>query len=77
MLNPYFQLIARTIHDFKGNWYLFLTHSVVFGIKRDPAISNNLDDFDIPWADKYKNLGHILYRDVDLKKVIFLSHFLN
>ena len=57
------------------------TKCVAFGTKQDPVISIKLNNFDIPWADQYKHLGHILYRDgslnhdVDFKKRLFIGSF--
>ena len=59
----------------------FKTKCVAFGIKQESAISVKLNNFDIPWADQDKHLGHILYRDgslkhdVDFKKRLFISSF--
>ena len=57
------------------------TKCLAFGIKNDPPFSIKLDDFNIPWCNKYKHLGHVLYKDgslkydVDLKKRIFIGTF--
>ena len=57
------------------------TKCLAFGLKRDPQMSIKLDDFNIPWCDTYKHLGHTLYRDgslkldVDLKKRSFIGTF--
>ena len=54
---------------------------MAFGLKHDPSVYIKLNDFDIPWCDSYKHLGHILYRsgslklDVDLKKRSFIGTF--
>ena len=57
------------------------TKCLAFGIKHDPLVSIRLNDFNIPWCDNYKHLGHTLYRDgslkldVDLKKRSFIGQF--
>ena len=57
------------------------TKCLAFWIKNDPPFSIKLDDFNIPWCNKYKHLGHVLYKDgslkydVDLKKRIFIGTF--
>ena len=55
---------------------------MAFGLKHDPSVCLKLNDFDIPWCDSYKHLGHTLYRDgslkldVDIKKRAFIGTFL-
>ena len=44
------------------------TECVAFGTKRDASFCIKLSDFEIPWADMYKHLGHILYRDGSLNR---------
>ena len=57
------------------------TKCLAFGIKKDPPFSIKMENFDIPWCNKYKHLGHVLYKDgslkydVDLKKRIFIGTF--
>ena len=57
------------------------TKCLAFGLKHDPLFSITLNDFEIPWCDNYKHLGHVLYRDgslkldVDLKKRSFIGTF--
>ena len=57
------------------------TKCLAFGTKRDPASFIKMNDFNIPWCDSYKHLGHVFYRDgslkrdVDLKKRIFIGTF--
>ena len=57
------------------------TKCLAFGTKNDPLTFIKLNDFNIPWCDKYKHLGHMFYRDgslnldVDLKKRIFIGTF--
>ena len=59
------------------------TKCLAFGIKKDPPFSIKMENFDIPWCNKYKHLGHVFYKDgslkydVDLKKRIFIGTFLN
>ena len=43
------------------------TKCLAFGLKHDPSVCLKLNDFNIPWCDSYKHLGHTLYRDGSLK----------
>ena len=57
------------------------TKCVAFGSKRNPFINIKFNDFDIPWANSYKHLGHILYKDgslshdVEFKRKAFIGSF--
>ena len=57
------------------------TKCLAFGSKYDPAVFIKLDNFEIPWCDSYKHLGHTLHKngslklDVDIKKRSFIGTF--
>ena len=57
------------------------TKCMVFGRKNDPATFVKLNDFNLPWCDSYKHLGHILSKngsleqDADWKRRIFIGTF--
>ena len=57
------------------------TKCMVFGHKNDPATFVKLNDFNLPWCDSYKHLGHILSKngsleqDADWKRRIFIGSF--
>ena len=57
------------------------TKCLAFGLKRDPLVNLIYNNFQIPWCDSYKHLGHTLYRDgslkldVDIKKRSFIGTF--
>ena len=57
------------------------TKCMAFGTKRSPIIFIKLNEFEIPWTDSYKHLGHILYKDgslkhdVERKRNVFIGSF--
>ena len=57
------------------------TKCMVFGMKKNPTSFVHLNDFNIPWCDSYKHLGHIFYKngtlshDADYKKGRLWGHF--